>query len=170
MRPSAVLSRAVSLWALLGGALLLVIVLATAINAIGFTANSVARLWGGTVPGLPGYEDAVTMLVGVAGLAMFPYCQFHGGHAAVDVFMQKAPPLANRIVGVVSGLLVIAVALTMAAMLVLGTLETRADNVETAVLGWPVWVFMPFAVVSCVLWALAAFAETFLPQDAPDGP
>ncbi len=100
---------------------------------------------------------------------MFPYCQLHGGHAAVDVFMQKAPPLANRIVGIVSGLLVIGIALTMAVMLVYGTLETRSDNVETAVLGWPVWIFMPFAVISCLLWAFAAFAETFTTEGATHG-
>lgn len=166
---SALLKRLISLWALFGGALLLLIVLATAINAVGFTANTIARSWGGYVPGLPGYEDAVTMLVGVAGLAMFPYCQLHGGHAAVDVFMQKAPSFANRLVSVISGLLVIAVALTMAVMLVYGMIEVRADNTETAVLGWPVWVFMPFAVVSCILWALAGFIETFGSEDALHG-
>ena len=169
MRLSAILSRVISLWALFGGALLLLIVLATAVNAVGFTANTIARTWGGNVPGLPGYEDAVTMLVGVAGLAMFPYCQLHGGHAAVDIFMQKASAFANRVVSVLSGLLVIAVALTMAVMLVYGTLETRSDNTETAVLGWPVWIFMPLAVVSCILWALAAFAETFMPEAVRNG-
>ncbi|MEO1701661.1 MAG: TRAP transporter small permease [Pseudomonadota bacterium] len=165
----AILRRLIGLWALFGGALLLLIVLATAINAAGFTANAIARNWGGYVPGLPGYEDAVTMLVGVAGLAMFPYCQLHGGHAAVDVFMQKAPAFANRIVTIISGLLVIAVALTMAVMLVYGTLDVRSDNVETAVLGWPVWMFMPFAVVSCVLWALAGLLETFGSELASNG-
>ena len=169
MRLSALLSRLIGMWALIGGALLLLIVLATAVNAIGFTANTIARSWGGNVPGLAGYEDAVTMLVGVAGLAMFPYCQLHGGHAAVDVFMQKAPGFANRLVSVVSGMLVIAVALMMAVMLVYGTIETRSDNTETAVLGWPVWIFMPFAVISCVLWALAAAVETFMPEAAQDG-
>jgi TRAP-type C4-dicarboxylate transport system permease small subunit len=169
MRMGPILKRLISLWALFGGALLLLIVLATAINAAGFTANTIARTWGGYVPGLPGYEDGVTMLVGVAGLAMFPYCQLHGGHAAVDVFMQKAPALANRMVTIISGLLVIAVALTMAVMLVYGTLEVRSDNVETAVLGWPVWIFMPFAVVSCILWAIAGFLETFGSEDAANG-
>lgn len=169
MRVSAILKRLVGFWALFGGALLLLIVLATAINAAGFTANTIARAWGGYVPGLPGYEDAVTMLVGVAGLAMFPYCQLHGGHAAVDVFMQKAPAFANRFVTVLSGLLVTGVALTMAVMLVYGTLEVRSDNVETAVLGWPVWVFMPFAVISCALWAVAGLLETFGRKDVSDG-
>ena len=152
----ALLIKAITGWALMGGALLLVIVAATALNAVGFTANAVARMFGGTVSGLPGYEDAVTLFVGVAGLAMFPYAQLHRAHAAVDTFMQKAPDWANRAVFVASSLLVAGVAIAMGYMLILGTLEVRADRVETTVLGWPVWVFMPFAVVSCILWAAAA--------------
>lgn len=155
------ISGVIATWALAGGLVLLVIVLATAVNAAGFTADMIAGLWGGDVPGLSGYEDGVTMLIGVAALAMFPYCQLHGGHAAVDIFMDKAPDWARRGVEILSGLLVTALALTMAVMLIYGTIETRADNVETAVLGWPVWVFMPTAVVSCLLWAVAALMETF---------
>ncbi|WP_375281815.1 TRAP transporter small permease [Pseudooctadecabacter sp.] len=152
----ALLIKAITGWALMGGALLLLIVAASALNAAGFTANAVARMFGGTVSGLPGYEDAVTLFVGVAGLAMFPYAQLHRAHAAVDTFMQSAPDWANRAVFVTSSLLVAGVALAMGYMLTLGTLEVRADRVETTVLGWPVWVFMPFAVVSCILWAAAA--------------
>jgi TRAP-type C4-dicarboxylate transport system permease small subunit len=164
-----VFSGIVSAWALLGGALLLMIVVATAINAAGFTANAVARSWGGSVPGLPGYEDGVTMLIGVAALAMFPYCQLHRGHAAVDIFMQKAPDWANRAVEVLSACLMAAVAMTMAFMLIQGTLEVRGDNVETAVLGWPVWIFMPPAVVSCVLWSMAAIVPLVFGGEPSDG-
>lgn len=163
------LIRIINGWALLGGALLLLIVLATAINAVGFTGNAIARTWGGNVQGLPGYEDAVQMFVGVAALAMFPYAQLHMAHAAVDVFMQHAPTWANRAVTFISGVTLAIVAIWMACMLVLGTAEVRSYNVETTVLGWPVWIFMPFAVVSCVLWAAAALINTFAPLEAADG-
>ena len=156
-------------WALIGGALLLLIVAITAINAAGFTGNAIARLWGGNVSGLPGYEDAVQMLVGVAGLTMFPYAQLHKAHAAVDVFMQYAPGWANRMVAFVSGVVLAVLVTWMAYMLILGTLEVRSDNVETTVLGWPVWVFMPFAVVSCLLWAVAALINVFAPMESADG-
>ncbi|QFU09216.1 Tripartite ATP-independent periplasmic transporters, DctQ component [Rhodobacteraceae bacterium THAF1] len=160
------LERIIRAWALLGGLVLLVIVGLTAVNAAGFTADAVAGALGGNVSGLPGYEDAVTLFVGVAALAMFPYCQMVGGHAAVDVFMSRAPGWANRSVALLSGLLIAAFAIWLAWMLSLGTLETRSDATETAVLGWPVWIFMPTAVVSCVLWALATLLQTF---GAPDG-
>lgn len=153
--------RVIAFWALAGGFVLLAIVVATAVNAAGFTADMIAGLWGGNVSGLSGYEDGVTMLIGVAGLAMFPYCQLHRGHAAVDIFMSQAPAWADRAVTILSAALVAGLALAMAVALIYGTLETRTDGVETAVLGWPVWIFMPTAVVSCLLWALAALIEPF---------
>lgn len=151
------LQKLIALWALLGGALILVVVVLTAINAAGFTANFITRIWGSNVPGLPGYEDAVTMFIGVAALSMFPYCQMTRGHAAVDVFMEHAPPWANHFVDLISKVLVCALALFLAYMLIQGVGETRGDRVETAVLGWPVWGFMATSVISCVLWALAVF-------------
>lgn len=163
------MQRIINAWALLGGALLMLVVGATAINAAGFTANAVARLFGGNVSGLPGYEDGVTMMIGVAALAMFPYCQLHGGHAAVDVFMSKAPARANRIVAVISAVLTVLLALCMAVMLTIGMQEVRADQIETAVLGWPVWVFMAPAIVSCILWAIAAVLQITSPPEPTDG-
>lgn len=156
-------------WALLGGVLLLLIVAVTAVNAAGFMANTVARMWGSNVSGLPGYEDAVQMFVGVAALAMFPFAQLHMAHASVDVVMQYAPNWANRTVSILSGAVLAAIAFWMAYMLIQGTLEVRSDNVETTVLGWPVWIFMPFAVISCVLWAFAALLNIFAPMETSDG-
>lgn len=164
-----VLSHIIKFWALLGGALLLIIVIATAINAAGFGANMMARLWGGSVSGLPGYEDAVTLLVGVAGLAMFPYCQLHKGHAVVEILMEKAPAWANSGVNLISSLLTIILAVCLSYMLVLGTIEARGDNTETAVLGWPIWLFMSTSVLSCGLWALAALLNLFDMNEHPNG-
>ncbi|WP_341368480.1 TRAP transporter small permease [Yoonia sp. BS5-3] len=169
MSIKAFLAKIITIWALLGGALLLLIVLVTAINAAGFTGDAIARLWDGNVSGLPGYEDAVRMFVGVAALAMFPYAQLHNAHAAVDVFMQYAPNWANRVVMVASGLVLAGIAAWMAYMLSIGTLEVRSDNIETTVLGWPVWIFMPSAVVSCLLWAVAAILNITSPMESADG-
>ncbi|WP_156788433.1 TRAP transporter small permease [Roseobacter sp. CCS2] len=163
------LIRLINGWALLGGALLLLIVIVTAINAAGFTANTIARTWGGHVSGLPGYEDAVQLLVGVAALMMFPYAQLHRAHAAVDVVMQRAPQWANRGVNVLSGVVLAVLLVWMAWMLAQGTIQMRADRVETTVLGWPVWIFMPFAVMSCLLWAIAAILDLIAPMETANG-
>lgn len=156
-------------WALLGGALLLVIVVVTAINAAGFSANALARTWGGNVSGLPGYEDAVQMLVGVAAFMMFPYAQLHRAHATVDIVVQKAPAWINRSVSILSGAILFILLIWMAWMLTHGTIQVRSDRIETTVLGWPVWIFMPFAVISCLLWAGAAVLGAFAPLEPQDG-
>lgn len=163
------LTRLIHAWALLGGALLLLIVGLTALNAAGFTANMIARSWGGYVSGLPGYEDAVQMLVGVAAFMMFPYAQLYRAHAAVDVVSQFAPAWVNRAIAIISGLILTALLVWMAWMLTRGTLQVRADRIETVVLGWPVWVFMPAAVISCLLWAVATVLDLLAPAEAEHG-
>ncbi|MEO0387862.1 MAG: TRAP transporter small permease subunit [Pseudomonadota bacterium] len=163
------LERAITAWALCGGVLLILIVVITAINAAGFTADAVADTWGGNVSGLPGYEDAVQMIVGVSALMMFPYAQLHRAHAAVDVVMQFAPRWLNRAIAIFSGAILTALLVWMAWMLTQGTLQVRADRIETTVLGWPQWIFMPVAVVSCLLWAVATVLETRATAERPDG-
>lgn len=163
------LIRLIHGWALLGGALLIVIVLTTAVNAAGFTANAIARTWGGNVSGLPGYEDAVQLIVGVAALMMFPYAQLYRAHAAVDVVMQQAPAWANRGIAILSGVVLSILLVWMAWMLMQGTIQVRADRIETTVLGWPIWIFMPFAVVSCLLWAVATMIDVIAPIETTDG-
>lgn len=150
------LRRVIEVWAVLGGLLLIVVVLITMVNVAGFSANAAARLFGATVPGLPGYEDAVTLLIGVAGLCMFPYCQLTGGHAAVDILMKMAPEKIQRGMHLGSTVLVAAIALALAVMMVYGLQEARSDRTVTAVLDWPVWVFMIPGAISCALWSVAA--------------
>ena len=145
---------------------MLLIVVITAINAAGFTLNAIARLWDGNFPGLPGYEDAVTLFVGVAALAMFPFCQLHSGHAVVDVFMQSAPAWLNKAIAILSSILTFCAALFFAYMLMQGAMQMRSDNVQTTVLGWPVWPFAMTAIVSCLLWAFASVIQIL---EVPDG-
>ncbi|MEM6945148.1 MAG: TRAP transporter small permease, partial [Pseudomonadota bacterium] len=62
-----------------------------------------------------------------------------------------------------------ALALALAAMLAWGAAEMRDDGTETPVLGWPVWVFLPPAVLSCLLWAGAAVAAVAGEGEQSDG-
>lgn len=158
--------RIIQIWALTGTSVLFVIVGISMLNTIGFSANAAARLWGGSIPGLAGYEDAVSMLIGTAALMMFPYCQLTGGHISVDILMQKAPAAVRQTIIALCNILAATLALWLAYMLALGMMELRSDRTETAVLGWPVWVFLPSAVISCVLWALAALIPLLWPSQA----
>ena len=85
------IQQLIVLWSLLAGLFLVLAIIITVINTLGFSINFITRSFGISFPGLTGYEDAVTLFIGVAALAMLPYCQILNGHIAVDLFIEKAP-------------------------------------------------------------------------------
>lgn len=160
-------AKIIRFWALLGGLALMLAVMVTVINALGFSANVIVRNFGFNVSGLPGYEDMVTLFVGFAALTMMPFCQLHGGHIAVDVFIKSAPRTIQWLSHVLSTLLMAGIALFFAYMLSQGVQEARGDGTVTAVLGWPVWAFMLPGVFSCLLWFVACLSNLGnLPEQA----
>ncbi|MEM6677352.1 MAG: TRAP transporter small permease [Pseudomonadota bacterium] len=165
------LVRSLCWWcAILGGVLLGLVVLVTVINVGGFVLNAFARLFDRTVPGLPGYEDAVSMLVGLGALLMLPWCQLQRGHVSVDLFTtllsEHALGWLTRITDAIMGCL----AAFLAAMLVEGMLSYRADGIRTPVLEWPIWPFMVPGVLALTLWAVAAFMLAIEPNSDGDAP
>lgn len=140
----------------MGGILLMGAVFVTVLNVLGFTANVLVRPFGGYVSGLSGFEDMVTLFVGVVALSFMPYCQLRRGHIAVDVFMKSAPQPFQSFMQRISSLLMAAAAVFFGVMLFYGMNEARGDGTVTAVLGWSVWVFMLPGIISCALWAIAA--------------
>ena len=155
------LERIATWWALLGGVLLLVIVVVTATNAGAFALDRAARLVGGTVSGLPGYEDFVRLAISCAALMLLPYCQLRRGHVAVDLFVSMTPPRVQRALDTVSQVAMAGLAAFLAYWMVLGMLETRGDGALSRVLGWPEWPFYLPGIVSLALWATIATAQVF---------
>lgn len=149
-------TRAVEAWAVMGGLVLLAIVLVTTANVSAFTADKVARLFGGNVAGLPGYEDFVGLAVSVAALSFFPYCQLRRGHVAVDLFVEKLPRRARRALGLLWLVSAVIAALFLAYWIWFGMLESRADEAVSSVLGWAEWRFYFPGFVSLLLWAAVA--------------
>jgi TRAP-type C4-dicarboxylate transport system permease small subunit len=158
---SRLLERLAVCWALLGGLLLLAIVLVTVTNVGAFALDRIARLFGTTVAGLPGYEDFVRLAVSAAALMLFPYCQLRRGHVAVDLFVNALPPAWQRALDAISLAGMIALAAFLAYWMMLGLLETRADGALSRVLGWPEWPFYAPGVVSLVLWAAIGAVQLF---------
>ncbi|MCH1424301.1 MAG: TRAP transporter small permease, partial [Burkholderiales bacterium] len=122
--------------------MLLGIVFLTGINILGFSLDRVFRLFGSSFPGVSGYEDIVTMAIGVAALSMLPYCQLKDGNVAVDLFVSKAPLWLQNFIDRITAILMILVVTFLLRMLVYGTLEVKSDGDLTQVLGIPVWPFM----------------------------
>src|SRR5262245_44746602 len=88
--------RLTEAWAIAGGLFTLAIVLVTTANILLFASDRVARLFGGVVEGLPGYEDFVSLTVSCAALMFIPLCQLKRGHIAIDVFTERLPVNLQR--------------------------------------------------------------------------
>jgi TRAP-type C4-dicarboxylate transport system permease small subunit len=149
----------VSAWALLGGAILLVIVVVTSINVGAFTLDRMAGLLGQNVSGLPGYEDFVRLAISAAGLMFFPYCQLRYGHVNVDLFARHFPARVQRGLDILWRVVTAVVALGLAGYMVEGMRESRSDHAVSAVLGWSEWPFYGPGIVSLVLWAAVALYQ-----------
>jgi len=162
------LEKITAAWAIVGGLILLAIVAVTITNVGAFALDRVARLSGGTVSGLPGYEDFVRLAVASAVPMFLPYCQLERGHLSVDLFLKNAPEGFNRFIERLSLLLMAAVALFLAYWMVLGMQETQSDGALSRVLGWEEWPFYLPGIASLILWAVVCVAQIF--QESPATP
>ncbi len=151
--------------ALIGGLVLLAIVLVTTANAGAFTLDRLARVFGGTVSGLPGYEDFVRLAVSAAALMLLPYCQLRRGHVAVDLFVKWLPPRIRRGFDIAIAFAMAGLAAFLAFWMTVGLLETRADGALSRVLGWPEWPFYLPGIASLLLWAVVAALQAFERED-----
>ncbi|MGG7566821.1 TRAP transporter small permease [Rhodovulum sp. DZ06] len=157
----AILWRAADLFALLGGAILFVIVAVTTTNTSAFILDRVAGMFGADVAGLPGYEDFVQLAISGAALMFFPFCQANRGHVSVELFMDRLPRIVQTAFDRLWLLATCGIALFLAWWMVEGMLETRADDAVTAVLGWPVWPFYIPGIAAMALWGAVALAQIF---------
>lgn len=154
------------LMAMAAGVLFALVVLITVINVGGFILNTIVRPFGGTVSGLPGYEDAVSVFVGMAVFFILPYCQLSRGHVSVDLFTSRMSPRSLRMLTRSTDLVMAIAAGFFTIMLVSGLFEYRDDGVRTPVLGWPVWPFIIPGIVALALWCVTAFALALDPSMA----
>jgi TRAP-type C4-dicarboxylate transport system permease small subunit len=162
---SRAIRRAAEWWAVAGGLVLLAIVLVTTANAGAFALDRLARLWGGTVAGLPGYEDFVRLAISGAALMFFPYAQSCRGHVAVDIFVAWLPAALRLWLERLWLLATIGIALFLAGWMWSGMLRAQADALVTGVLGWPDWPFYLPGIASLLLWAAVAAVQIGEPAD-----
>lgn len=157
-------------WAILGGLILLSIVAVTVTNVGAFALDRLARTWGSTVSGLPGYEDYVRLAVAAAIPMFLPYCQLQRGHLSVDLFLKKAPASFNRFIDRLSLVLMAVTALFLAYWMILGMEETKNDGALSRILGWQEWPFYLPGIASLILWAIVALSQLRAePLAASDG-
>lgn len=138
--------RAIDVWALLGGLVLVVLVL---IN--------VWAVLGGVV-GLPfaGDVELTEMGVAMAAFAFLPYCQLHRQNVRADLFTNSAGPRMRRVLDSVASALALGFGALLLWRMCFGLLDQRTYGYSSTILQVPSWwVYVPI-LASLVLLVLAA--------------
>ena len=153
--------------AMIGGAVLTLLILLTCISIAGRLLTGVFHS-DGIAAMMPQFADWMTAHVGPvngdfelveAGVAFaifsfIPLCQITAGHAAVDVFANSFPPRANRILRMVTEIIFALVLVLIAWRLGAGTVS-KFENGETSfLLEFPTWWAYGTSLVAAVVAAI----------------
>jgi TRAP-type C4-dicarboxylate transport system permease small subunit len=138
--------RAIELWALAGGALLLGVALMT-----GWSATS---SWLLSRP-LPGDIELTEMLVAVAAFAFLPYCQLTGANVTADLFTARASRRTVALLAVFSATIALGFSMLLLWRMYEGLLDYRQYVETTTILRIPIWYAYVPALASLVLLAAA---------------
>jgi TRAP-type C4-dicarboxylate transport system permease small subunit len=144
------LRRAVELWALAGGIVLLGVAL--------MTSWSAASGWVFSRP-LPGDVELTEMLVAVAAFAFLPYCQLTRANVTADIFTARAGPRTVALLALLSALIALGFSLLLTWRMYEGLLDYRKYVETTTILRIPIWYAYLPALASLVLLALACLAS-----------
>lgn len=156
--------------ALLGGAVLSLLVIMTCISILGRSVNSMLHsdLMQGLAPGLaealigigigPINGDFELVEAGMAFVifAFLPLCQMHGAHASVDIFTQALPPRVNRALRTVIEIVFAIVLVVIAVQLYSGMLSKQSSGQTTFLLEFPVWWSYAVSLVGAFAAALVS--------------
>ena len=144
---AAAIARAATVWAVLGGFLLLAVVAVNAVSVLG-------GLFGTS---FAGDFELTEMGVAIAVFAFLPYCQLTDANVTADIFTARASPR------VVAGLRALAslVAFGFGGLLLWrmypGMVDQRDYHASTAILQIPIWwAYLPILVSLLLLAATAA--------------
>lgn len=146
-----ILIRALARWlAILGG---LVLVAITVMTVLSITGR--AFIWAGLKP-VPGDFELVEAGTAFAVFAFLPWCQLNRGHATVDLFTNFLPASANRVIDLVSEILMALVFVLITWRLWVGMFDKVANGEITFILQYPVWWGFAVCAAATVVGVLVA--------------
>ena len=144
-------ARLVTLWALLGGLLLLLVV--------GINVASVVGAMIGQA--LPGDFELTEIGVAVAVFAFLPYCQLTDANVTADIFTARAPAPVLAALRAFASVVAFGFAAILAWRMYLGMLDQKNYDYTTAILQVPIWWgFVPILISLLLLIAAAAVTLT----------
>ena len=147
-RPEATpIGRIIEIWALIGGAVLLAVVL-----------MNVGSIAGSAILGrpFPGDFEMTEIGVAVAAFAFLPYCQLTGAHVTADIFTSGLRPFWVSILGFAGAVVGMLFALLLLWRMYFGMIDQKAYGYTTAILQFPHWLAYLPILLSLILWAVAA--------------
>lgn len=140
-----IIARLARWLAVLGGLSLIAITVMTVVSITGR-----ALVWAGLGP-VPGDFELVEVGTAIAVFSFLPWCQLNRGHATVDAFTGFLPDRANRVIDLVTGLLMLLVMLLLAWRLWHGMMDKIRYQETTFILQFPVWWGYAAAMVALVV-------------------
>jgi TRAP-type C4-dicarboxylate transport system permease small subunit len=146
-RAEAVTRRAIRLWALTGGLVLVGLAVMTAASAV---SNLLFNR-----PFAPDYE-LMKHFVAIAVFAFLPWCQLTGANVSVDIFTEAMRPRAKAAMAVLAALLAAAFAVLLLVQMSGGFLSYLKYPEVTPVLQLPLWTAFPPILLSLALLLVAA--------------
>ncbi len=147
-------SRLITVWALMGGCVLLVVVAINMLSIVGSVFGSP----------FPGDFELTEMGVAITVFSFLPYCQLIGANVSADIFTSGASRRTVAFFTMLGSLVALGFALLLIWRMYLGMLDQKEYNYTTTILQIPHWMAFVPILVSLALLSLAAFVT--LTRDA----
>lgn len=132
-------------WLAIAGGLVLVAI--TVMTCISIAGRALIGLGLGPVPG--DYEIAEAA-IGFVVFSFLPWCQLNRGHATVDLFTSFLPAAANRVIDLVSEILMALAIIVIAWRLWFGMMDKINYGETTFIIEMPVWWAYALCMVAAV--------------------
>jgi TRAP-type C4-dicarboxylate transport system permease small subunit len=136
----------VSVWALMGGAVLLAVVAINMFSVIGSMFGTP----------FPGDFELTEVGVAIAAFAFLPYCQVTGANVTADIFTSAAPPRWVAFLTMLGAVVALLFSIILIWRMYFGMLDQKTYDYMTAILQIPQWIAFVPILASLALLTLAA--------------
>ena len=164
------MDRFARFFALLGGALLTILIVQTCLSIAGRSINTILHndFMQSAMPGVTsgllatgvgsinGAFELVEAGMAFVIFAFIPLCQLNGAHASVDIFTDQLPRNINMILRVVIEIVFAIVIVIIAWELFQGMLSKQKSGQTTLILQFPVWWPYALSLIASVASAIIA--------------
>ena len=133
----------------------------TVLVVVSITGRALLTLGFGVGP-VPGDFELVEAGTGFAVFAFLPWCQLKRGHATVDLFTNMLSAGANRVIDLVTEILMTLVLGLIAWRLYAGTVDKFSYGETTFILQYPVWWPLAASLVAAAIAVVVSFYLTVI--------